>query len=36
MFRKRSAVKPGECENVAKKFKKKKRQDPQPGTLSEK
>ena len=29
----RSAVKPSECENVAK-MSKKKRQDPQPGTLS--
>ena len=29
----RSAVRPSECENVAKMFKK--MQDPQPGTLSE-
>jgi len=36
MSSKRSAVEPSECENVALKKVKKKSQDPQPGTLSEK
>ena len=34
MSSKRSAVKPSECENVAKESER--RQDPQPWTLSEK
>ena len=33
MIRQRSAVKPSECENIAKKLKK--RQDAQPGTIRE-
>jgi hypothetical protein len=34
MSSKRSALKPSECENVAKQSERK--QDPQPGSLSEK